>query len=166
MSTPNSYAEISKGVGVGTIIDNEPRISIADAYNYYGESSFTFTVSLSAAYDQDVTVNFATVDGTAIAGVDYVATSGTLTFAPGETTKTITVDVLDPTAVDKSFSVHLSGVSTNALIANEWATGYWYYGYYDYYYDPGYYYDYGYYDYIRLLLLVVGLAPCKQPPIS
>ena len=81
VSTPNSYAEISKGVGVGTIVDNEPRISIADAYNYYGESSFTFTVSLSAAYDQAVTVNFATANGTAIAGVDYVATSGTLTFA-------------------------------------------------------------------------------------
>jgi len=145
LSTPNSYAVISKGVGVGAILDNEPRISIADAYNYYGESSFTFTVSLSAAYDQDVTVGFATVDGTAIAGVDYVATSGMLTFAPGETTKTITVEVLDPTAVDKWFSLNLSGVSTNALIVNAQAYGYWYYdyGYYDYgYYD---YYDYGYY---------------------
>ena len=147
MSTPNSYAEISKGVGVGTIVDNEPRISIYGASNYYGESSFTFTVSLSAMYDQVVTVNFATADGTAIAGLDYVATSGTLTFAPGETTKTITVASLNPTAVDKSFSVQLSGASANALITNEWATGYSYYGYYDYYYDPGY--DYGdyYYDY-------------------
>jgi len=51
LSTPNSYAAISKGAGVGTIIDDEPRISIADAYNY-GESSFTFIVSLSAAYDK------------------------------------------------------------------------------------------------------------------
>ena len=142
VSTPNSYAEISKGVGVGTIIDNEPRISIADAYNY-GESSFTFTVSLSAAYDQAVTVNFATANGTAIAGIDYVATSGTLTFASGETTKTVTVAVLDPTAVDKSFSVHLSGVSANALITNEWASGYWYYdyGYYDWPSDTAPYYD-------------------------
>ena len=115
VSTPNSYAAISNGVAVGTIIDGEPRISIADAYNSDGATSFTFTVSLSAAYDQDVMVNFATADGTAIAGVDYVATSGTLTFAPGEMTKTITVDVLDTTAADKSFSVHLSGVSTNAL---------------------------------------------------
>ena len=153
LSSPNNYAVISKGVGVGTIIDDEPRISIADAYNY-GETSFTFTVSLSAAYDQDVTVNFATADGTAIAGLDYVATSGTLTFARGETTKTITVDVLDTTAADKSFSVHLSGVSANALIANESASGYWYYdyGYYDSgyygYYDPGYYYYYdSYYGY-------------------
>jgi hypothetical protein len=146
LSTPNSYAVISTGVGVGTIVDNEPRISIADAYNYYGESSFTFTVSLSAAYDQVVTVNFATADGTATAGVDYVATSGSLTFARGETTKTITVDVLDTTVVDKWFSIRLSGVSTNALIVNEWASGYWYYDYG--YYDYGYYdYGYGYIDY-------------------
>jgi len=148
LNTPNSYAGITKDVGVGTIINDEPRISIFDAYNY-GETSFTFTVSLSAAYDQDVTVSFATADGTATAGVDYVASSGTLTFAPGETSKSITVAVLDTTSADKSFSVHLSGASTNALIANEQASGYWYYdyGYYDYgYYDYGYY-DYGYYYY-------------------
>ena len=152
LSTSNSCAVISKGVGVGTIVDNEPRISIADAYNYYGETSFTFTVSLSAAYDQVVTVNFATANDTAIAGTDYVASAGTLSFARGETTKTITVDVLDTTAVDKWFSLHLSGVSTNALIVNELAYGYLYnnyyydYGYYDYgYYDYGYYYYYDYY---------------------
>ena len=147
VSTPNSYAEISKGVGVGTIVDNEPRISIADASNYYGESVFTFTVSLSAAYDQIVTVNFATANGTAIAGIDYVATSGTLTFAIGETTKTFTVDVLDPTAVDKSFSIQLSGASANSLITDEWASGYSYYGYYDNYYYGYYDYGYGYIDY-------------------
>jgi hypothetical protein len=152
LSTPNQYAVINKGVGVGTIVDDEPRISISDVYNY-GETTFTFTATLSAAYDQDVTVNFNTADGTALAGLDYVATSGTLTFARGETTKTITVDVLDTTSADKSFSIHLNGVSTNALIANESAFGYWYYdyGYYDpgyYYYDPGYYYYYeGYYGY-------------------
>jgi hypothetical protein len=153
LSTQNNYAVISKGVGVGTIVDDEPRISISDTYNY-GETTFTFSVSLSAAYDQDVTVNFNTADGTAISGLDYVATSGTLTFARGETTKTITVDVLDTTSADKSFSIHLSGDSTNALIANESAFGYWYYdyGYYDSgyygYYDPGYYYYYdSYYGY-------------------
>ena len=141
LSTPNSYAAISKGAGVGTIIDDEPRISIADAYNY-GESSFTFIVSLSAAYDQAVTVDFATADSTATAGVDYVTTFGTLTFAPGEMSQTITVEVIDPTATpDKWFTIHLSGASTNALIVNEAAYGYWYY-------DPGYYdYGYSYYDY-------------------
>ena len=136
----NSIAQITNSVGYGTIYDDEPRIGIGDAYYYigYGQTSFTFTVSLSTAYDQEVTVDFATMDGTAIAGVDYVATSAPLTFAIGETTKTITVDVIDAAAYDKYLFVHLSAASPNALIANEWAYGFWYY-------DYGYY-DYGYYD--------------------
>lgn len=153
-STPDSYAAISNGgwgsgVGYGSIIDSSPRISIGDAYNY-GEATMTFTVSLSAAYDQDVTVDFATADGTAIAGVDYVATFGTLTFdsALGETTKTITVAVIDLTSVpDKYFYIQLTDASANALIGNQLAVGYWYYDYG--YYDCGCYgyYDYGYYYY-------------------
>ena len=55
-----------------------------------------FTLSLSAASSQPVTVNYATADGTAtVGGYDYVANSGTLTFVPGETTKTITI-VINP----------------------------------------------------------------------
>src|SRR5262249_39427061 len=132
LSTPDSYAAISNGVAVGNIMDASPRISVVDAYNY-GEPTFTFTVSLSVAYDEAVTVNFATADGTAIAGVDYVATSGMLTFAPGgTTTQMITVEVLDPTAVSgKYLYIHLSDPSTNAVILNEWATGYFDYAYYD-----------------------------------
>ena len=84
LSTPNSHAEISRGTGYGTIIEDEPQISIGDAYNYGDCTPFTFTVSLSAASDEVVTVDFTTVDGTAFAGVDYVATSGTLTFEPGD----------------------------------------------------------------------------------
>jgi hypothetical protein len=158
VSSPHSYVQVTKAVGFGTIFDAEPRISIGDVWSN-GETSFTFTVSLSTAYDEPVTVDFATVDGTAIAGVDYVATLGTLTFLPGEpTAQTITVEVIDPTYAgwDKYFFIQLSGASSNALIANDTAYGYWYgyyydygyydYGYYDYYYGYGYY-DYGYYDY-------------------
>jgi hypothetical protein len=54
----------------------------------------TFTVTLSAAYDQPVTMSFRTADRTAnTSDNDYIAKSGTLTFAPGETTKTITIEV-------------------------------------------------------------------------
>jgi hypothetical protein len=110
--------------GKVTILDNEPEISIYDAY-YTGESTFTFTVGISPLYDDPVTVNFATADGTAIAGADYVATSGTLTFAPGERFKTITVEVLNPTETPgKYFYVQLSGASANARIWDEWAFGY------------------------------------------
>jgi hypothetical protein len=59
-----------------------------------------------------VTVNFATADGTAKTGEDYDAKSGTLTFAPGETSKTITVVVKGDWKAEagETFSVNLSGV--------------------------------------------------------
>ena len=55
-------------------------------------SLIAFTVTLSAAYDQAVTMSYRTVDGTAkTSDRDYVAQTGTLIFAPGQTTKTITI---------------------------------------------------------------------------
>jgi aryl-phospho-beta-D-glucosidase BglC (GH1 family) len=70
----------------------------------------TFTVTLSASSSQSVTVAFTTQDGTAIAGKDYVASTGALTFAPGQTQATISVTVLyDPTlAGSGTFFVALS----------------------------------------------------------
>ena len=125
-------ARIADGTGVVTVADNEPRISIGDAegtpeVGYVGDpllgNTYTiyptliFTVSLATAYDEAVTVNYATADGTALAGVDYVAASGTLTFEPGETTKIIAVQVTGNfLQLDEWFSVNLSGVSGNAQI--------------------------------------------------
>ena len=65
-----------------------------------------------------MSVNFATRDGTAKAGEDYAARSGTLTFAPGETVKTITVSVKGDKKreADESLFVDLFGASSNALI--------------------------------------------------
>ena len=80
LSTPDGHAEISRGTGFGTIIEDDPRISIARRVQLRRVTPFTFTVSLSAASTEAVTVDFATVDGTALAGVDYVFTAGTLTF--------------------------------------------------------------------------------------
>ena len=54
-----------------------------------------FRVSLNKASTQTVTVNYATVDGTAVAPSDYTAKSGILTFAPGETSRDILVLVRD-----------------------------------------------------------------------
>ena len=69
-----------------------------------------FTVTRVGFATETTTVNYATAAGTAISGTDYTATSGTLTFAPGETTKTITVEVLGDMDVerDETFSLVLS----------------------------------------------------------
>ena len=143
LSNPSGYAEIVRGVGFGSIVDDEPYISISDAVNYYYDTSpFTFTVSLSAASTDVVTVDFATSDGTAVAGTDYAAVSGTLTFAPGETSKTITVTLLNAEFADKYFYVDLAG-ATNAPVITGRATAYWYYDSGSY--DCGCYWDYYYY---------------------
>jgi probable HAF family extracellular repeat protein len=109
-------AAIADGQGVGTILDDEPRIRITDVARKEGHSGttvFAFTVTLSAASVVPVTVNFATSDGAAKAGEDYDAKSGTATFAPGESSKTITVVVRGDRAVEGSewFGVNLTGAA-------------------------------------------------------
>jgi hypothetical protein len=116
--------------GYGTIIDNEPHFTINSVSITEGNSGtklLTFTVTLSAAYDQTVTVNYATHDSSATAADnDYITTSGTLTFTVGQTMKTFTVTIRGDKKRegDESFYVLLSGASSNAWIANDfgWAT--------------------------------------------
>jgi hypothetical protein len=77
-------------------------------------TAFVFSVSLSKASKQPVSVNYATADGTATAADnDYVPTSGTLKFAPGQTTATITVLVNGDSVPNypEGFDVDLSGAS-------------------------------------------------------
>ncbi len=92
----------------------------------YGPASqAVFTVSLSSASGVPVTVGFDTANGSATAGSDYNQTSGTVTFAPGETTKTILVQIL-PDAVlepDETFTVNLSNPSAGATITDAQGVG-------------------------------------------
>jgi hypothetical protein len=129
LSNPN-YGVISDGQGVGTIVDDEPRISVSDVIKSEGKKNqttqFTFTVTLSAAYDQAVTMSFKTTDGTAKTGdQDYVAQTGTLTFKPGETTKTITIVVNgdDKKEADETFYLDLFGNSSNSLFTKNRGIG-------------------------------------------
>jgi serralysin len=90
-----------------------PSFSISDASVTEGNSSqvaMTFTVTLSSATSDVLTVHYATSDVSATAGSDYVAASGTLTFAANETTKTFTVFVNGDNNIEsnETFSVSLS----------------------------------------------------------
>jgi hypothetical protein len=128
--SPPANAVVTNGPGVGTIVDDEPRININDVSKYEGRKGqttlFTFTVTLSVAYDQPVTMSFQIVNGTATtSNNDYVAKTGTLTFAPGETTKTITIEVKGDSKkeADETFYVALFGLSSNALFTKNRGLG-------------------------------------------
>ena len=107
-------AEISDGFGVATIVDDDadPELSIADVVVNEADGTATFIVSLSKPSDELVSVDYETSDGTAIAGSDYSAASGTLTFGIGDTTQSFTVALLDDdeTESDESFTVALSNI--------------------------------------------------------
>jgi hypothetical protein len=125
-----SNATIVDGQAVGTILDNEPRISISDLNWTEGKkgkkTTFIFTVTLSAAYDQPVTVSYRTVDGTATTGDnDYIARTGTLTFAPGETKKTVAIDVKGDSKreANETFYLDLFGNSGNSLLSKKRGIG-------------------------------------------
>ncbi|HEX3228314.1 MAG TPA: Calx-beta domain-containing protein, partial [Pyrinomonadaceae bacterium] len=119
----------SPTAAVLTINDNEsqPTISISDISQVEGNSgtaNFAFTVSLSAASGQTVTVNYTTADNSAQAGSDYQPINGVASFAPGETSKPINVSVNGDTQVepDEKFAVNLSN-AVNAIIGKGQGTG-------------------------------------------
>ncbi len=116
----------ASATGTATITDDDatPTLSIGDVMVNEAAGTATFTVTLSAASGQQVTVGYATSNGTAIAGSDYTSASGTLTFTAGVTSQTITVPILDDAATEasESFTVTLSG-ATNATIADGSAVG-------------------------------------------
>ncbi len=123
LSAPGG-ATIGDGTAVVTIADNDPApsLSIDDvtvAEGNAGTSSATFAVSLSAVSGQQVTVNFATSNGTASAGSDYVANAGTLTIPAGQASGTLSVVVNGDTLFEASenFNVTLSAPA-NATLAD------------------------------------------------
>jgi hypothetical protein len=117
-----STATIGDGSGVGTIVndDAKPVIKISDASVAEGNSGtkpMLFRVSLSHASASPVSVQYTTVEGTATSGSDYVSKTGTVTFAPGQLHKTISVQIKGDKQKEKneSFIVTLYN-PTNATI--------------------------------------------------
>jgi len=106
----------------------QPSISVRDVQVVEGNSGTiqaTFVVALSGPSSQSVSCSFATADGNATAGSDYIATSGTLTFAIGETEKPVAVlvngDTVDET--QETFFLDISNVQ-NATVSSSRGTGF------------------------------------------
>ena len=130
LTNPSSNATIASGAGYCYIEDNDPspQVTIGDVSKNEGQrnnTSFTFTVSLSAVSTNWVYVNFTTANGTATTGDnDYVAASGTVSIAPGSTSTKITVLVRGDkrSEANETFFVNLTGAS-GATIADSQGVG-------------------------------------------
>lgn len=152
---------IGSGRARGTIVNDDgtpppsptlPSLTIADATFDEAAGKAIIAVSLSAPSTGEVKVNYSTAAGTALAGSDFTAASGTLTFAANQTTRTISVDLVNDTAPEaqEQFDLVLSNplgatiadgratvritdtdvaappaddVTVSAKITNRWSTG-------------------------------------------
>jgi subtilisin family serine protease len=124
-----SNATIADSQGQGTIQNDDlPALSINDMSTQEGrrgQKTLQFTVSLSAAATQTVTVHYATADGSAtLADGDYKSASGNLTFSVGQSSKTVNVTIYGDRNVepDETFVVNLTN-AVNAAVADGQGTG-------------------------------------------
>ena len=121
-------ANLVDDTGAGLLVDNDdpppplvPMLTVADTQVTEGDDGqvfATFTVLLSESVESSVTLEYATANGAAIAGEDYQATSGTLTFDPGVVSQMISVPVHGDAVIenDETFQLLLSN-PVNAELA-------------------------------------------------
>ncbi len=122
LSNPTN-ANIVDNQGIGTIVDNDgtPKISISDVTESENIGTMNFTVTLTAASALPVSVNFQTIDGTAVSPADYAAMNATLTIPAGNTTGTINVAIFNDTFDEnnENFTVNLSNPVNAELFDNQ-----------------------------------------------
>lgn len=118
LSSPSAGTSIGDGEAIVTIIDNdaEPTVSINDVSVTElnaGTTAATFDVTLNAASSKPITIAYATNNATAVFNSDYITNSGTVSFDPGQTAKTVTIDVVGDTLdeIDETYEVNLSTVA-------------------------------------------------------
>ena len=127
LSSPTGGALLSSPASnVITIQDNDSRpavftasATVQQSEGDAGSNNLVFNVTLTNPSVETVTVNFATSDGTATAGSDYVANSGTLTFAPGVTSASVNVVVNGDTTIEpnETFTLTLSNLTNGSFIS-------------------------------------------------
>ena len=121
LSNVSGPAEIGTAIGVGTIIDNDnPPVAVSSPQIVEGDSgtkNLVFTLTLQKAIAGPVTVGYATADGTATAGQDYTAVTGTVVFPAGTTTQTVSVPILGDIALegDETFRLLLTSVVNGTI---------------------------------------------------
>ncbi|HYH49746.1 MAG TPA: Calx-beta domain-containing protein [Acidimicrobiia bacterium] len=122
-------ATISNGTARAVITNDDlSQLDIAEAAIVEGDAgaaNVAFTVTLTPPASTPVTVAFASGDGTAVAGEDYEAARGGLTFNPGDTARTVVARVVADTTdqTDETFTVTLSAAGTGARLGKAVATG-------------------------------------------
>jgi len=113
---------IVKNQGIGTILNNDvPNVSITDVTVTEGNLDTTptnFVVTLSEPSSQAIFLNYSTSSGSATEGVDYQTITSTLNFEPGQTIKTISINVLGENLVetDETFAVNLTSASGATIV--------------------------------------------------
>lgn len=127
LTGPSPGATIATSRATAVITDNDedpPSFSVSDVSANEG-AGLVFTVTKAGTVNNSYAVNYATANGTAIAGSDYTASTGTLTFAAAETTKTVSVATIDDSAVESSETVllNLSGATGGAAISDSQGVG-------------------------------------------
>ena len=129
LSNASGGNTIADDTGLGTIVDDDPlpSLRVNDVSLAEGNTGFrnaTFTVTQSAAAGRDVTVHYATSDGSAKAPGDYTPVSGTLTIPAGSTSRTVSVPVRGDTIDEnnETLNLNLSGAA-NATLADSHGVG-------------------------------------------
>ena len=105
-----------------TLTDSTPRLHVSTARAVEGET-MVFTVSLQSPSPRAVTVQYATVDGTATAGTDYTSTSGQLVFSADETERQVSVPIMDDAEVEDNETFALAVHLADAVGSSATATG-------------------------------------------
>jgi chorismate-pyruvate lyase len=130
LSNPTGGAVLGSSPGTGTINDNDvppppPSFAIANAAAVTEGGTLAFAVTKTGTTSSSFSVNYATANGTAAAGSDYTAGSGTLTFLAAETSKTVNVATINDTSVESAETVlvNLSAPTGGATITDSQGSG-------------------------------------------